>query len=519
MVNGTMLQGFEWELPADGTHWRMLRRRAYWLRRLGFTAVWLPPAYKGCGGAADVGYGVYDLYDLGEFHQKGTVRTKYGTRGEYLAAVRALQRAGLQTLADIVLNHRMGADGCEDADVIAEDPENRTGREGPIRRARLCTRFTFPGRQGRYSGFTWDQRHFTGTDWDDAAKESSVFRIAGKAWAEDVDREKGNYDYLMGCDVDVQSPEVRAELIQWGAWYVAATGVDGFRMDAVKHISAAFCREWLTALRKRTGRELFAVGEYWHGDVGVLHGYLDRVGESMSLFDVPLHNRFRDASALGGRFNMASLFDATLVGTRPHLAVTFVDNHDTQPGQSLQSWVEGWFKASAYGLILLRAFGYPCVFWGDLMGVPSRGIGRVPELPALLSLRRWHAHGPEHDYFDHHAVIGFTREGAADMPGSGLAFLCSGGDAGFKVMQVGARYAGRTFRCVLGDEPDVAIDRTGCGSFTVAAGRCSAYIPRLTAREAAAMALHRAKAALKEEAARRLTLLEDAWFPPEEHQG
>ena len=59
---------------------------------LGVTVVWLPPAYKGAGGVHDVGYGVYDLYDLGEFDQKGTIPTKYGTKQEYLDAIDALQK-------------------------------------------------------------------------------------------------------------------------------------------------------------------------------------------------------------------------------------------------------------------------------------------------------------------------------------------------------------------------------------------------------------------------------------------
>ncbi len=519
VVNGTMLQCFEWELPADGSHWRLLRKQAHLFRRLGITAVWMPPAYKGCGGVNDVGYGVYDLYDLGEFPQKGATRTKYGTRGEYLSAVRALRRTGLQVLADVVLNHRMGADESEDVDVTVEDPHRRGLPDRPTRRARLFTRFTFTARKGRYSAFAWDHRHFTGTDWDEQAGESGVFRIAGKTWAQDVDDEKGNYDYLMGCDVDVQSPEVQQELLHWGRWYIDQTGVDGFRLDAVKHISASFYRMWLAELRKSSGRELFSVGEYWHCDVRALHRYLGQVGECMSLFDVPLHDRFRRVSISGGQFNMATLFDDTLVGTKPHLAVTFVDNHDTQPGQSLQSWVEGWFKASAYGLILLRAFGYPCVFWGDLMGIPSRNIGKVPELPTLLSLRRWNAHGRERDYFDHHTVIGFTRAGDASVPGSGLAFLVSDGDAGFKTMEVGRRFAGRTFRCVLGDCPDVTIDAEGCGLFTVGAGRCSVFIPKLTAREAAWLALQKAKAALYEEGVHQLTEWEDRLIPPERHRG
>ncbi len=56
-------------------------------------------------GSDDVGYGVYDLYDLGEFAQKGTVATKYGTRPEYLEAIAALHRYGVAVYADIVLDH------------------------------------------------------------------------------------------------------------------------------------------------------------------------------------------------------------------------------------------------------------------------------------------------------------------------------------------------------------------------------------------------------------------------------
>ena len=47
--------------------------------------------------------------------------------------------------------------------------------------------------------------------------------------------EKGNYDYLMGADVDMNNKDVRNELINWGKWYYQTTGVDGFRLDAVNY--------------------------------------------------------------------------------------------------------------------------------------------------------------------------------------------------------------------------------------------------------------------------------------------
>lgn len=126
MKNKTILQGFEWDLPADATHWQTIQKKAKELHDLGFTAVWLPPAYKASSGIKDVGYGVYDHYDLGEFDQKDTVPTKYGTKDEYLQAIQALHENELEVYADIVFNHLMGADETETVPAVQYNTENRT---------------------------------------------------------------------------------------------------------------------------------------------------------------------------------------------------------------------------------------------------------------------------------------------------------------------------------------------------------------------------------------------------------
>ena len=56
-------------------------------------------------------------------------------------------------------------------------------------------------------------------------------------------------------------------------------------------------------------------------------------------------------------------FEDTLVDKRPSKAVTFVDNHDTEPGQSLESWVKDWFRPIAYSMIMLREKGIPLYFF------------------------------------------------------------------------------------------------------------------------------------------------------------
>src|SRR5690349_2089216 len=124
-INGVMMQFFHWYNAPDGSLWDEAARAAPELAKLGVTSLWLPPAYKGAAGGVDVGYSVYEMYDLGEFDQKGSVRTKYGTRAQYLTALERIQDAGLHVYADTVLNHRMGADVVERVKAIPFQKDDR----------------------------------------------------------------------------------------------------------------------------------------------------------------------------------------------------------------------------------------------------------------------------------------------------------------------------------------------------------------------------------------------------------
>jgi hypothetical protein len=109
----------------------------------------------------------------------------------------------------------------------------------------------------QYSDFKWNFNHFTGVDYDDNTGKKAIFRIHGdgKNWAQAVDKEDGNYDYLsaflklllcifqliyillmyvVGADIDHSHPEARADLIKWGKWVIDEIGAAGFRFDAVK---------------------------------------------------------------------------------------------------------------------------------------------------------------------------------------------------------------------------------------------------------------------------------------------
>ncbi len=477
-INGTIMQYFEWNLNCEQNLWNKARRDAENLSELGITALWLPPAYKGIGGKDDVGYGVYDLYDLGEFDQKGTIKTKYGSKDEYIECIKALKQVGIETYADIVLNHKMGADMLQTIPATKVDWGDHYKEVSGQEIVRVATKFTFPGRKHKYSDFEWNWTHFHGIDYDDKSGEHAIFKFKDKKWDDAVDGEFGNFDYLMGADIDFGNPEVVEELYKWAKWYLEETRIDGFRLDAVKHINAGFYRDFIKRIREEIKPDLFSVGEYWSSDISKLHKYIEETEGRISLFDVPLHFNFYFAS-LDENYDLSKVLDNSLMKENPAKAVTFVDNHDTQPGQSLQSFIDNWFKLPAYSIILLRNEGYPCVFYGDMYGMPHDNILSTEKLDILLKLRKEKAYGNQTDYLDNPNFIGWTREGDEEHSDSGLAAVISNVGDGEKRMYIGKRFKGKEFMDVLENcEELVIIDEEGFGNFKVKGKSVSVWVKK-----------------------------------------
>ncbi|RMZ77986.1 hypothetical protein DV737_g4094, partial [Chaetothyriales sp. CBS 132003] len=315
MPNPTLFQAWEWYAPADGQHWARLSHKVPELKALGVDRMWLPPGCK-AGWEGSNGYDIYDLYDLGEFEQKG------------------------DRLKDI----------------------------SPVHEVEVWTGYDFPGRKGKYSTFRYHWHHFSGTDWEAALKTNeSLYKFVGPdkpGWALDVDNSFGNSDYLMGNDLDYSQQEVRDDIHAWGEWIVKEVGLAGFRLDAVKHFSHQFLKEWIQQLdSKFPDQRLFHVGEYWRPDINVLRPVIELMEGRLSLFDVPLACNMSKAAA--SRYER---------------------DHEVDP-------IPFWFVPLGYALILLRAnVGYPCVFYGDLYGISGhRPQPPQPLLPRLMMARKLYA--------------------------------------------------------------------------------------------------------------------------------
>ncbi|KAH9944815.1 alpha amylase [Amylocystis lapponica] len=486
--NALMIQFFTWECKHPTlSWWKHFETEVPRLAQLGVTQVWLPPPHKAMD-RNGAGYDAYDLWDLGEFDQKGTIATRWGRKHELLQAIATANAHGIDVLIDAVLNHKLGADRPETFRAVPVDVHNRLREVAPAREIEAWTAFDFPGRNGQYSSMKWTHDHFSGVDWDQRARLKGIYRIVGgrhQGWSPWVDNELGNYDYLLGADIDHRHPEVRNDLLSWGTWVLQTTGATGFRIDAIKHYDRTFLLEFIKNARQTTNRQdLFAVAEYWSGNIKLFKPYIRAFEGLVAFFDAPLHYNFHEASKLGPRYDLRRIFDNTVLGLRPGDAVTFVDNHDTQVGQSLQSWIGPAFKLQAYALILLRGEGHPCVFYGDLYpnkecydAYVARGLER------LLAVRKTHAYGVRVDYpVDAHCV-GFVRMGDGAHPGCAVVISNAqnhGADSKEGVhrvrMNVGVHNGNAAYCALMEPAARIDVGPDGWGVFTCAPGHIQVWV-------------------------------------------
>ncbi len=103
-----MMQAFYWDAPKqekkEGEWWNFISEKVEDLGKAGINALWLPPVSKASSNLS-MGYDPYDYFDLGDFDQKGGVKTLFGNRTELEALIAKAHEHGIGLYADMVINH------------------------------------------------------------------------------------------------------------------------------------------------------------------------------------------------------------------------------------------------------------------------------------------------------------------------------------------------------------------------------------------------------------------------------
>ncbi|WP_281616372.1 starch-binding protein [Flammeovirga sp. SubArs3] len=269
-----LLQGFHWEAadPAKKDWWQNLDSKVGEISNAGFDAIWLPPPSD----AADrAGYLPRKWYDL---------NSNYGTEAELRSLVQNLGNNNVQAIADIVINHRVGSTGWAD--------------------------FTEPSLGGCSSICADDE-----VNWSEYSTEQ------GAACG---DNDSGT-QYEAARDLNHNSFTVRDEIKKWMNWLKNDVGFDGWRYDFVHGFNAYYFAEYNNATSP-----YISIGEQWK-PYNEITAWLDGAQNTSSAFDFPLKYTLHDA--VRGNYNYLNGLPS-LLGTRGSQAVTFLENHDTEPVRS-----------------------------------------------------------------------------------------------------------------------------------------------------------------------------------------
>jgi alpha-amylase len=311
--------------PGTPWLWDFLAKEAAALRRVGFSALQLPPASKVQGGAGDGcdGYGVFDPRDIGSKPQQGGTPTRYGSAESLRRLIACCHAVGMDVYLDVVLHQLSGENGGPGVfKYLGADGHTLNGR-GPM--------------------------------------DSGCFRGVPPANRPEDAVPVPADDFQFGREKVYQNCEPKGytihDAIDYGDWLFRTTDADGMRFDDTKGTWAPFVSQFM---RSRTMAKKFAYSEYFDGNPDSLNWWATSAPMlSRSLVeDFTLHWALQTACDAG---NAAALNGSGYAARNPFLSCTFADNPDTDtsPGQAIIS-----AKLLAYAFIL-SVEGYPFVYGKD----------------------------------------------------------------------------------------------------------------------------------------------------------
>jgi alpha-amylase len=129
-------------------------------------------------------------------------------------------------------------------------------------------------------------------------------------------------------DLNTENPAVRAYLVDWANWLIEQTGVDGFRVDAARHLSKDFLRAFVSAIRAKQP-SFFMLGEVFSSGYRYQSGFLEAGLDAVTDFQTydSVRIGFDPRGNLGQLTTSPSLAADLGAGNEDRRAI-FIDNHD-----------------------------------------------------------------------------------------------------------------------------------------------------------------------------------------------
>ena len=320
-----------------------LTARLDYLKDLGVGGIWLMPIMPSP---------TYHKYDVTDY--KG-IHADYGTEADFKKFVEEAHKRNIKVLVDLILNH--------------------TGYDHPWFQSAI------KGKDSPYRDYyVW------------AKKDSIRNEIAKKAVSLDSDNitqwhpvngdtvAEHYYGFFWGGmpDLNFDNPKVKDEFVDIGKFWLTDMNVDGFRLDAAKHIfptdragdNHAFW-VWFRTEMQKIKPDVYLVGEVWSKAEEVAP-YLNGLP---ALFNFDLGYAITalvQTGADNGGFvrNYKRIIDYYNASTAEYIDATFLKNHDQN--RILSELNDDEAKLRMAVSLLLTLPGTPYLYYGEEIGMKGR---------------------------------------------------------------------------------------------------------------------------------------------------
>lgn len=279
---------------------------------LGVRTVWLSPVFAGrttkfFGNGAFHGYWVEDL---------SRVEPRFGDEAALRRLSDTLHARGMRLVLDMVLNH--------------------VGPDAPLSKAKP----------------EWFHRKGPIQDWNDP-KQLEEHDVHGLP------------------DFDTSREDVYAYLRDTSLDWIPRANLDGFRLDAVKHLPSTFWSRYAQDVKRAAGPDFWLLGEMLDGDARNV-SRMQADGRFDSMFDFPLRFALIDVFCKGmGPARLGAVLTQDRFYEDPRSLVTMLDNHDLP--RILSECGGDARKVSQALAVMLSARGTPSFTYGFEAGLQGKG--------------------------------------------------------------------------------------------------------------------------------------------------
>ena len=297
--------------PPTGASTKAATSRGCWteidyIQGLGTTSIWLTPSFKNKAVQLEDGPSAgYHGYWVTDFTQ---IDPHLGTNDELRALVDAAHARGMKVYFDIITNHTADVIGYEEGARTAYVPKDVE----PYRTA---------------SGTPFDDRDYAGTGTFPALDPATSFpytpvlepgeeNLKVPAWLNDVTlyHNRGNttfvdedsyYGDFFGLDdLFTEHPTVVDGMIDVYKTWIGDMGIDGFRIDTMKHVNDEFWQKFgpeVLAYAKSQGKqEFFMFGEVFDTTRPFTSQFTTR-NKMQAVLDFPFQDAARNFASKGQR--------------------------------------------------------------------------------------------------------------------------------------------------------------------------------------------------------------------------